>query len=441
MQRPWHIAAAFGASLVLLLAATAWMSWTTLRLDRAEAEARAQAALEENIRLALWRMDSALAPLIAQERARPYFVYTAFYPAEAAYARMFSDLELGEVLIPSPLLTPPAPYVLLHFQLDEAGAATSPEVPTGRLQKPALAYVTAEQIDAARQRLAELHERVAFGTLLAALPPPVDVGRPTLAPLTPQVAVQTPMPQQQEQSARNSAEYQARAQQFQQRMAQPNVNNAFVTPSAGVREGVFEPRWVNGQLLLARRVAVNETEYVQGLWLDWTALRAELLNSVADLLPGAQLEPGIDGGAGGTHQRLLAGLPIRLIASTPAVAAAPGRPALWLPLLLAWGCVILATVAVGALLAGTVALSERRAAFASAVTHELRTPLTTFRLYSEMLATGMVTDDATRTRYFETLHGEAVRLSHLVENVLAYARLERRRIPTPCAPLRVAELI
>ena len=31
-----------------------------------------------------------------------------------------------------------------------------------------------------------------------------------------------------------------------------------------------------------------------------------------------------------------------------------------------------------------------RAAFVSAVTHELRTPLTTFRMYSEMLAAGMV---------------------------------------------------
>ena len=447
MKRPWHIAAAFGASLLLLLAATAWMSWTTLRLDRAEAIARAQAAIEENIRLALWRMDSTLTPIISQERAQPYFAYSAFYPAEAAYARMFSDLELGEVLIPSPLLTPPSPYVLLHFQFDQSGGATSPQVPVGRLRQLASpAYVTTGQVALAEERLATLHARVTFGTLLAALPPPAEVGppiapRPIVAqvPQTAQQTEQTDEPRQ-VQSRRNSAEYQARSQQFQQAVPQQFVGNALVRPTAAVREGVFEPRWVDGELLLARRVAVNGTEYVQGVWLDWGSLRKWLLDSVADLLHEADLQPAPVGDEA-THQRLLAGLPVQLVAQMPATSAAGARPEFWLPLLVAWGCVALAAVAVGALLTGTVTLSERRAAFVSAVTHELRTPLTTFRLYSEMLSTGMVTDDAVRARYLETLNNEAVRLSHLVENVLAYARLERRRVPAPCTPISVADLL
>src|SRR6185436_17836640 len=77
------------------------------------------------------------------------------------------------------------------------------------------------------------------------------------------------------------------------------------------------------------------------------------------------------------------------------------------------------------LLYGAVSLSERRGAFVSAVTHELRTPRTTFKMYSEMLADGMVTDEEKRKQYLGTLCSEANRLSHLVENVLAYARLER----------------
>ncbi|MBI2477506.1 MAG: HAMP domain-containing histidine kinase, partial [Planctomycetia bacterium] len=60
-----------------------------------------------------------------------------------------------------------------------------------------------------------------------------------------------------------------------------------------------------------------------------------------------------------------------------------------------------------------------------AVTHELRTPLTTFRMYSEMLANNMVPDPAKRQSYLDTLRVEADRLSHLVENVLSYAKLER----------------
>ena len=72
-------------------------------------------------------------------------------------------------------------------------------------------------------------------------------------------------------------------------------------------------------------------------------------------------------------------------------------------------------------------LSERRGAFVSAVTHELRTPLTTLRMYTEMLADGMVPDEPRRRSYLQTLRAEADRLGHLVENVLAYSRLERNR--------------
>jgi signal transduction histidine kinase len=94
---------------------------------------------------------------------------------------------------------------------------------------------------------------------------------------------------------------------------------------------------------------------------------------------------------------------------------------------IAWLCLIFATVAAAATLLSVVALSERRAAFVSAVTHELRTPLTTFRMYAEMLAEGMVPETTQRQAYLETLRVEADRLHHLVENVLQYARLERGR--------------
>jgi signal transduction histidine kinase len=75
------------------------------------------------------------------------------------------------------------------------------------------------------------------------------------------------------------------------------------------------------------------------------------------------------------------------------------------------------------------------------VTHELRTPLTTFRMYAEMLAEEMVADDATRRQYCETLRGEADRLSHLVENVLAYARLERGGLGCRKIRLTIDELL
>jgi signal transduction histidine kinase len=87
----------------------------------------------------------------------------------------------------------------------------------------------------------------------------------------------------------------------------------------------------------------------------------------------------------------------------------------------------LAAAAVGGLLAGVMRLGRRRESFVTAVTHELRTPLTTFQMYAEMLAEGMVREGPQQRQYLATLRAEAVRLTHLVENVLSYARLERGR--------------
>jgi signal transduction histidine kinase len=53
----------------------------------------------------------------------------------------------------------------------------------------------------------------------------------------------------------------------------------------------------------------------------------------------------------------------------------------------------------------------------------------------------MVADGAARTSYLSTLRTEADRLMHLVENVLAYARLERGRIDRRVAPMSVSALV
>jgi signal transduction histidine kinase len=109
------------------------------------------------------------------------------------------------------------------------------------------------------------------------------------------------------------------------------------------------------------------------------------------------------------------------------VAGTANLSAIRISLVIAWLCLLLGSIAVAIMLRSVLALSERRAAFVSAVTHELRSPLTTFRMYAEMLAEGMVRDEQQRARYLSTLRHEADRLSHLVDNVLQYARLERGR--------------
>ena len=143
---------------------------TALALERAEARARRQAALEENLQLALWRMDSALAPLMAEESARPYFAYSPLYPAERAFTNMFAEIQRGDVLMPSPLLTFTSPQIRLHFQYGPDGRLSSPQVPAGNMRDLAEArYLSPELIEQAARRLDELGRLVSRKDLAAAL--------------------------------------------------------------------------------------------------------------------------------------------------------------------------------------------------------------------------------------------------------------------------------
>jgi signal transduction histidine kinase len=62
-------------------------------------------------------------------------------------------------------------------------------------------------------------------------------------------------------------------------------------------------------------------------------------------------------------------------------------------------------------------------------------------MYSEMLADGMVPGAAQRQTYLETLKNESGRLAALVENVLAYARLEDGRAPVRPQPIALNDLL
>lgn len=72
-----------------------------------------------------------------------------------------------------------------------------------------------------------------------------------------------------------------------------------------------------------------------------------------------------------------------------------------------------------------VELAKLRSGFIANVSHELRTPLAQIRLFTETLRLGRVRSDRERTRALEIIDQEALRLGHLVENVLQYSRAER----------------
>lgn len=438
MKHPKLMWLAFGVAIVAVFAAMGFITATALRLDAAEAESRQRAQLEENVRLALWRMDSALAPFIAAEHARPYAAFHTPRPSKTREEGVYLSDWFATATLPGD----DAPFVRLYFQFEPDGTLTSPQAAANRKNQVGIAGRADVQ---ALRKLAPL-ERLAAAlpepsSPIFSEPPPVAVAQQMQAPNAPAVqqqAQQAAKPvrkgeqfaqgeQDLQQQQRNFEEFQARAQNSARQVAVQNelVGNTF-SPGGDGSAGVMHPVWVGDALLLARRVAMPEGEFIQGCWIDWPGVREWLLKGSVDLLPGARLEPvaGAPADAGG---RLLASLPLQLIPGELPPAAAEQSSPLRLSLLIAWACVLLASAAVGALLRGVVSLSERRASFVSAVTHELRTPLTTLRMYTEMLESGMVRDEARRRHYLSTLRVEADRLGHLVDNVLAYSRLERNR--------------
>jgi len=348
-------------------------------------------------------------------------------------------------MIPSPLLTQDSPLIRLHFDFAADGTFTCPQVPVGNQCDIAVArnYTTRDHINEASAAMEELSKVVDAHELLARLPPEMTTTPWPLQMPLPQATVNANEPAANQQAQRDLNEFQARAasnssiQNYDygtNRMAQRNM------AAREVREGPLKPIWVKGQLLLARRVNIDGKDHVQGCWLKWPEIRQSLLENVRDLLPAAELAASETEPAN-KQRRMLAAIPARLEPGSLPINVMQFDSPIRMTLLVAWICVIIGSGAVALLLWGAISLSERRGAFVSAVTHELRTPLTTLSMYSEMLEQGMVKDESRKQQYLTTLRAEANRLGHLVENVLAYSRIERGRADGRIQMIPVPELI
>ncbi len=573
MNRPWRIWMIFTLCGLAGFAALVWVSLTLIEIDRRESTAAARAAIEENVRLALWRMDSALLPILGRENARPPGEYRPFYPVTGAVTPSLDPLPPQSVLLPSPLLESDLPMVRLHFELSPSGQITTPysgprgsqqlhklqsiatpanilasappiepepvrdavpvaeadkyDAPAFEPQPPAemnqspmqqgqlmqqrasvaqqqelssnefrqrmkvsvqsqrmnraesKGYAAVEpsgEVDALQMAAADVGASEALRAPLAPLAPsapaapsaprpsaaPAAAPAPTTAPTPMAAGAAAPQPPAAKANVDESmqladADRHDRGAEFRREITAERKRADGLTRGIGgalpgmqalaeaeqpVLVGDMKPVWMGGELMLLRRVATPSGEVVQGVWLDWDAMRKWLLSEVQDLLPAAELRQIIkpikardqnwwaysnSGRRMAEPVRALAVIPALLVPHSAEIAVVGISPDVRLSLIVTWACLIAATAAVAMLLWGALALSERRGAFVSAVTHELRTPLTTFRLYTQMLQQDMVTDEARRRSYLQTLGAEAERLSHLVENVLSYARLERGR--------------
>ena len=445
---PWTM---FILAFAIVMPAMLWLSFTALEVDRMERSAHLAKRLDNDVALALWRMDAVLAPVLAEEAARP---------SAASKTRDW---------------TPRSPYVLLAFVCDEKGEITSPDTVKSSVADE-VCHITPEL---AAKRLDEFRSQVTRSKLLTMLPehylPSVrqtpgpapairkdetrndfsylqrSISRTHFRPIQWRAGDSLPQFDYEERAGLES-DFVHRTTLFNgyqsltsteiklaglESQKSPNPVSAPAEPQL-VREGMKMAVWLGDRLILARRVQQGSAVSVEGAWLDWQAIRERLLQETRDLAMQADLVPITS--ASGPQKNSLATIPARLDAR-PLASARPGWSSLQFALSLAWLSVILALVVASVLLGGMYQLSERRAAFVSAVTHELRTPLTTFRMYAEMLAHDMVTNPVQRREYLDTLQSESDRLSHLVENVLMYAKIERGLKRRSLLPTSVGRLL
>ncbi len=439
--------------LLAVIVAVSAMAWMSAQLIGEERRSALEAELTSRTRIALWRMESVAASVLAVEGGRPYFVYRSFYPADRAYDALYLPLNAGEAVYMSPLLDQVSEFALAHFEIGPDETMTSPQAPASEWMDLAIARgADSSRIDAARAELSSLRpDRLALepmdfvdfafafdanDLIDESASPPDGMEFDSLQREQIAQRVQSQNQMLSEQRRRDLGGRAARGEELSETLAdaadddwagvsdRARESGAFASDQSQIvtAEGVMEASWIDGRLILRRPVMVRGELYTQGVVLDDSALRSALLGEIGDLLPSAALVPLSERGG---ESALLASLPYALTPGDLGATWDAGRSRTLTPLLFAWAALLMTGLAIAALLRGVLSLSERRASFVSTVTHELRSPLTSIQLYADLLAEDGVKDEAGRAKALQTMRRESARLSRLLENVLSFARLER----------------
>jgi signal transduction histidine kinase len=469
--RAWGLLG-YSAIVALVIGGLGWVTAAALRLE-----------LSDTMRLALWRLDSRVAPALAREDSRPYQHYDPLFVPLPVMNIAGQAVAPGSVLEPSPLLNAEMPsWIALHFQTSADGKWQSPQVLNDNLAakfQQAQIRLDLSNVTPQRAQLLAALQQYPVSAMLARLPnlgeePGANKDTKQWVEQQQQAVTQAANPGPQNPFAPNDNSDLANRMRQQAVLKEEsrggnttNTTNYNLTPLFGdvipwnelggkwagpsngrastVQIGLFMPLWLRAEgqperLVLARLAQSGGRKVVQGVLLDWEKLQDVLTAEVRDLFPNARMLPLPDEPAE-YPERVMTALPIQLDPGPLTASVLPGWSPLRVGLLLAWLAALLALLVVGLGGWSLFDLSERRFRFVSAVTHELRTPLTTLRLYLDMLTSGLVKEEPKKEEYLHTLHGESDRLHRLVSNVLDFARLEKQRPKLAMRPVAVPELL
>ena len=469
-RKRWFWAA---VAAVISAAALAFLSVRTMSLARRAAETRESMAMAARQSLALRRIESWLLVELGPEAGRSPSAFQAYAEPELAYDTLFNPIPANRILIPSPLLMSPNPYFPFHVTISADGTMTSPQTPDGNERDLAEATgVDPAGMAEARRQLEAFRASTDYATLdtrlnaattriasMSAANNPLDGterkvairrvpdGTPEeQADRTPGAAAGTSKswaPNDPKASRAAEDAYQAKraktkaagrgavTRSLDNRSGKSWINEQRLADSEPATVGAFVPMWSgddsDSSLVFVRRVIGENVTELNAVVGDWPRISETLESLVDDLIPGATIEPVRARNADVTERDLVL-LPARLSIPKSASVAKAAIPAGLTTLIGGvWAAWALGFAAVAMTLAAANRESTRRARFAGAVSHELRTPLATFCLYSEMLAENLVPDPAKQQEYVSRLHRLSRRMAGLVDNVLAYARLDQGR--------------
>ncbi|MCP4902510.1 MAG: hypothetical protein GY906_36565, partial [bacterium] len=249
---------------------------------------------------------------MARENAYPFEAYRSFARASAQSVESAGS---PYDLRPSPLLAAPQSPVKLHFEADGDGDLSSPQSPQSEMRRRALrrALTDTDTITRFGGLLKDFRSRFDLDVLKGLLADDetnegqdgvdwsslrLDTRQADAGVDDRELSVEVPAEQGKRQRATVEQQQVLNISEFEARASKVGQNMQIFTQQAEVPESenlieltAMRPMWLDGELLLVRRARTEVSSYLQGGWVDWTSFREELLSSIADLFPDADLLP------------------------------------------------------------------------------------------------------------------------------------------------------
>lgn len=375
-------------SLLLVVGTLGWLTHVLLDSGGGDGRSERRIKVESLAHEAKLEMDRLLTAFITFEQARGYYEYLPFYAYKRPYDQRMDAPAPGEPARSSNLASYLPDYVTAYLQIS----------PSGQVTGPALNKELSERLNREKNLYQRLNEKV---SALISLPASGNLW----ADIRNEILHEVPEPEP-----------------AAGRGSRPG-GDRFLLRSGGRRgQSVYSPA---GAYQPRRLPAGSPDEYGEPEQASpGTGGQGAPPEPSGDF---RSRRPACGRGRTGRHTFFCHAPLVFLPGNAAELPVQDHKQMLTWTLTLIWSMVLVGAAGVIWLMLGTFRLEQRRGDFVSAVTHELRTPLTSFSLYTEMLEDGMVPEQK-KPEYYANMQRECRRLEHLIDNVLAYSKLQRNAI-------------